>query len=238
MRYTRYDIGRKHKKNILPLAGILIIITAIIIGSLISNFLLKNSKIIQNSTKATNEDVQKKNNSNEVNSSDIINFETIQCGIFNNKDNINSEKNALQDYGVCFTIDDTAGTRVFLGIYPQTSGDAISKTLSDKGIDNVKATFQISKKNLCDAEIAEIINANLQILNKLSEKDVKTVKTDDLKKWLSKLETVDKNSKNYSTLTELIDFTNKLQNELSKEKVADCYVILYNALKKISIVSS
>lgn len=238
MRYTRYDIRKKNKRSILPIIGILILATAFIIGSLISNYLIKDSKALKEASKTNTQVNQETESVNKGKDNDCLIFETVQCGIFNNKDNIAAEKNILQDYGACFTIDDTVGTRVFLGIYPQANADTISKTLTDKGIENVKASFRIDKSNLCDAEIAEIINANLQVLNRLSEKNVKTIKTDDLKKWISTLKTVDKNSKNYKTLTDLINYTNSLQSELSKEKISDCYIKLYNTLKVVSVSSS
>lgn len=77
------------------------------------------------------------------------------------------------------------------------------KKLTDNKIDNSKVTFIMNKKDLCDAEISEIITAYIKVVNKLSEKDVKSVKTEEIKKWMSSLDKVDKNSSNIKTLNNL-----------------------------------
>ncbi len=86
---------------------------------------------------------------------------------------------------------------------------------------------------MCNKEIGELINANLQILNKLSDDSIKAIGTDDLKKWTSNLEQVDKKSKNYKIQQELKNHNAKYPQKLSKTNVEENYIFLYNTLKEI-----
>jgi transcription initiation factor IIE alpha subunit len=79
-----------------------------------------------------------------------------------------------------------------------------------------------------------VINNELEILSKLSENGIKSYKTNDFKKWLSELEEVNKNDRNYVLLSELKTHVNNLPEELGKEKAPESYQYIYNLIKKIS----
>ena len=108
------------------------------------------------------------------------------------------KKHLLTQYGTPFNVTEDSKTRIFLGIYIESQGEQIMKSLTEQKVDNSRILFTINKNDLCDAEITEIINANIQILNKLAEKNVKGIQTDELKKWCSSLNKVDNDSKKYS----------------------------------------
>jgi hypothetical protein len=107
------------------------------------------------------------------------------------------------------------------------------KLLTEKGIENSKMSFSIDSSDNCDDEIVEIINANIQILTKLSEQNVKSIQTDSLKSWCASLKAVDKGSRNIMILDDLKLYINSFPKELTKEKAVENYVYLYNTLKKM-----
>jgi len=226
MRYTRYDLKNKNKKkhHYISVVFVLMLVLAIILGTIVSKFTIKGA-------------APQKTEANTNSSSKPIKFAAIQGGLYANIDNANKEKDVLASFGNPFMIKEGDRNRVFLGIYSEDSFDNIIKTLNEKGKSNSKMVFTLNKNNLCDAEIAEIISANIKILQKLTESDVRAVKTQDLKTWATALKKADDSSKNIKELNELKDYIGKLPTELTKDKAADNYVFLYNILKNISEIS-
>jgi DNA-binding Xre family transcriptional regulator len=100
-------------------------------------------------------------------------------------------------------------------------------------VDNSVKDFIIKKSNLCNAEIIEIINANLQILNKFSDKSVEYIKTDDLKKWCDSLENLDKSDENFAVLNDLKEHVKSLKDTLSRDESSKEYIYIYSKLKSI-----
>lgn len=238
MKYTRYDLKRKNGNKVFIFIMLLIFVLAFVFGTVIFKVIMRNSGGVstgntdisnisetKNSTKATDG-----TNSN----SKVIKFVAVQGGIYKNKENVEAERSILNQYGTPFNIIEDNKTRVFLGIYVESQGEQVMKSLTEQKIDNSKMLFTINTSDLCDAEIAEIINANIQILNKLGEKNVKAVQTDDLKKWCTSLNKVNSNSKNISVLNEIKDHVNKMPKEITKDKAAENYEYIYVILKKIN----
>lgn len=229
MRYTRYDLKKqKNGGKILILILALVILLAIIIGTIIYKIIAANPKIsskndITNST-------QIKNNSN----SQITKFIVVSGGMFANKDNVAPQVAILKAYGNPFTVVQDGKTRVFLGIYNEKDGLSIIKTLADKKVTNSKMTFQINSSDICDAEIAEIANADMDIIKKLSDSNVKAIKTSDFKKWVAALAKVDSGSKHIVELNRMKDYMGKLPDEISKDKITENYTFLYTILQQIS----
>ncbi len=179
MRYTRYDIKKRNKSNFTFFLIItLVLVLAFILGTVIFN-LVSPSNIKKGSTITKDNTNVVKSKDNKNNSSNYI---VIQRGIYAKKENASGVLNSLKPYGNIFTVEDSGKTRVFLGIYEEDEGVKLMKKLTDNKIDNSKITFIINKKDLCDAEISEIITAYIKVINKLSEKDVKSVKTERNKK--------------------------------------------------------
>lgn len=227
MKYTRYDLKRqKNGGKILILILALVILLAIIIGTIIYKIIAANPNI--NSKSSTNNSTVIKNNSN----SKIIKFIAVQGGMYANKNNIGSEVDILKPYGNPFTVEQDGKTRVFLGIYNEQDGLNIMKTLTDKKVDNSKMVFQISEADMCDAEIAEIANADIEIIKKLADSNVKAIKTSDFKKWVAALNKVDSSSKHIKELNSLKDYMGKLPDEISKDKITENYTFLYSILQQ------
>lgn len=231
MRYTRYDIKKRNKSNFTFFLIItLVLVLAFILGTVIFNLVSpSNIKKGNTITKDNTNIVRSKDNKN--NSSNYI---VIQRGVYAKKENVSGVLNSLKPYGNIFTVEYNGKTRVFLGIYEEDEGIKLMKKLTDNKIDNSKMTFVINKKDLCDAEISEIITAYIKVVNKLSEKDVKSVKTEEIKKWVSSLDKVEKDSSNIKTLNNLKEHINKLPKDLTKDQASKSYIFIYNILKEVN----
>ncbi|EJO5346448.1 hypothetical protein NRP93_000495 [Clostridium botulinum] len=231
MRYTRYDIKKRNKCNFrffLIIAVVLIL--AFILGTMIFKLVLPSNAKQGNGTKKNNINLIKgKDNENTYS-----NYVAIQRGMYAKKDNVSQILNSLKPYGNGFIIEDNGKSRVLLGIYEEEEGMKLMKKLTDNKIDNSKITFIINKKDLCDAEILEIISAYVKVINKLSEKDVKSVKTEEIKKWVASLDKVDKNSSNIKILNNLKENINKLPKDLTKNQASKSYIFIYNILKELN----
>lgn len=236
MKYTRYDLRRKNDNKTFVVVILLIFAFAFIFGTAIFKLLMRTPSDVNVNNNSSNT-IQSKSNTNasdSISKDKVVKFMAVQGGVYQNKDNAEAERNLLNQYGTPFNVIEDNKTRVFLGIYTESQGEQIIKSLIEQKVDNSKMMFTINKEELCDAEIAEIINANLQILNKLAEKNVKAVQTDELKKWCSSLKKVDKNSKNVELLNNIKDHVSKMPKEVSKDKAEENYAYIYNILKKMN----
>lgn len=237
MRYTRYDLKRKKSKStffVLLILGILVL--AFISGSIISNLFIKdigNDSSGKNNIK--NNDQIKINPSNKEDNKqsikDIKGFVVIQCGVFTNKSNAETLKNKLISFGNPFIVDEEGKSKVILGIYSDSEAEQVIKKLEDSKTEFSKWNLSIDYNNLCNAQIAEIIDARLQIIHKLTEDKVKSVQTKQIKEWSTTLKDIDKSSTNYDVFKNLQEDIKKLPEQITKEGVEDNNIYLY---KKIS----
>lgn len=237
MKYTRYDLKRDNDNKAFIAVILLILVLAFIFGTAIFKLFIKSpisSDIKTDSVSNRSNQKTDNNSSGKLNNSKITKFVVVQGGIYQSKENADAERNLLAQYGTPFTVTEDNKTRVFLGIYTEEQAERIMKSLTEQKVDNSKMTFTLNNNDLCDVEIAEIINANIQILNKLAEKNVKAIQTEELKKWCAALKKVDKDSKNILILKDIQDHINKMPKELTKENVGENYTYLYNILKKIA----
>ncbi|MFD3157642.1 SPOR domain-containing protein [Haloimpatiens sp. FM7330] len=225
MRYTRYELKRKRNNLIfLIIAVVIVIAVVLIVKGKHSNIDKKDN--IRNNTKIEEQDNESSKNIKEK----LAKFYVIQCGVFTSKENAENLKNSLSTYGSPFIVKKDNKFKVILGIYEDKQLATIMKTLNDNNIEKARVTYEIQKNDLCNMEIAEIIHANIEVLGKLTEKNVKSIKMDNLKKWTNSLKKVDKNSKNYNALLKLKEYVKKLPNEIKKENLNTSYVFLFNIL--------
>jgi hypothetical protein len=244
LRYTRYDYRKKNKELfnlIVVLVGVLIV--AFVLGSGIYSLFLKpinnlgeNLNIKQTDNVKLDEVDGNSQISNTTNGSNTIKFVVIQSGFFKQKENAEALKRELNNYVNSFVIEDGEGIRIMSGIFSEEDSEKIIQVLNQNGLPNTKVIFNVNKGDLCDAEIAEIINGNIKILTKLMEKEVSAVQTDDYKNWITaSIESVDVKSKNYSSFEEYKAYIAGLPKEFGKEKAEENYIYIYNLLKKISL---
>lgn len=238
MKYTRYDLRKKNDNKAVILIMLLIFVLAFVFGTAIFKLVMGQAGNTNTGTNnGTNISKGKGNakTSDNIGSNDkVVKFIAVQGGVYQNKDNAEAEKTLLGQYGTPFNIAEDSKSRVFLGVYIESKGEEIMKSLTEQKVDNSRILFTINKNDLCDAEITEILNANIQILNKLAEKDVKGIQTDELKKWCASLNKVDNDSRNIAILNDIKEHVNKMPKEISKDKVAENYIYIYGILKKMS----
>lgn len=233
---------------------ILILIISLILGSLFSKIFMKDA-LIKTSPNIKEIPYVEKNqpkpedmkNNTDIKDSSInkdakvivpskgktIKYVAIQEGMYENDAYLKESIKKLEDFGVPFIIPEGNGKRVLLGIYGEEQSANIIKRLNDKKIENSKMVFTIKCEDVCDLEIVEIINAYIQVLGKISEKNVKAIQTKELKSWCASLEEVKVNNKNIKLLNELKDRINKLPDEVTRDKASENYIFLYNLLKRL-----
>lgn len=238
MKYTRYDLKRKNDNKAFILIILLIFVLAFVFGTAAFKLLMRNTSnsntgTTNSSNISENKDISKASDSTSI-SDKVVKFIAVQGGIYQNKDNAEAERLIFNQYGTPFNVIEDNKTRVFLGIYVESQAQQIMKSLTEQKIDNSKMLFTINNSDLCDAEIAEIINANIQILNKLAEKNVKAIQTDELKKWCLSLKKVNDDSKNIAILNDIKSHVSKMPKEISKDKAAENYEYIYSILKKMN----
>lgn len=234
MKYTRYDMRKKKNEGTMVLLILAVtLIMAFVIGTVMSNFFLKNASNVKNEDGAQ-KTVSQKTSNQSAEKDAVVKYVVIQGGKYIKSENVGPEKNILSNYGNPFTIAEADGTRVLLGIYSEADSEKLIKTLNDNKVDNSKMVLEVTNGDMCNKEIVEIINANLLILTKLTEKNVPAVQTKDLKEWCASLKDVEKGSKNYAILTELKGYVKNMPETIAKEKAPDNYVYIYNILKKFN----
>ena len=227
MKYTRYNLKKKNGKGI---KFTLVVFSILLLSILIGAMMLKGNK---ETTKVDSKDLLPIVNKNKT----PIRYIAIQGGLYKTKEYADETKKLLEGYGNPFIIIEADKTmRVFLGVYTEEEATKQMKILSDKKIENSKMTFQIPQLNLCDAEIMELINGYFQIISNVSDKS--SVFTADYKKWCLELKDVDSSSKNIATLKDLKSNVNNLPKEISKDKLSDSYINIYNALSKFTVKSA
>ncbi len=245
MKYTRYNYKPPRKKNNFMFVFILIIIAAITLGTIFSKLLPKyNDSNAVADDKSSKIGLEKSNiidktatDASKVTSENIINnYVALQCGIFSNKANAIVLKNNLMKYGTPFIIEEDNSNRVIFGIYPMESIDSITKQLQEDKIEYVKIKFQVIASDITSSQINEMINADLKILNKLSEKNTSAVQTVELKKWLLSLVGADEKSASYKAMAEMKAYLTAMPAEIKREKTEEGYIYIYKFIKKLQKV--
>ncbi|GIM29197.1 hypothetical protein CPJCM30710_18630 [Clostridium polyendosporum] len=229
MKYTRYDLRRRKKESskIFVFFG-MIIITAVIVGTILA-------KIIFNGNIVPKKSIAPINNSSIQNSKEEgLSFIFVQCGFYAKKENAEEVRNQLKErYNTFYLIDND---KIRVGVYFGTAeeADKLSKQLTTEGINNLKITFQVAKKDLCTSEIGEMVSGYLQILHKLEEKDVKSVKTSEFKAWTNSLKE-DSKSENIEVFREFKKNINELPEEISRENLEGCYNAIFKVLNPFKV---
>jgi hypothetical protein len=229
LKYRRHPMkirSRNKLKFLLIISGILIF--AFIIATLFSKLIFKQTGPF---SKDAGKDYSAADNKNL--NVDVVKFILVQGGVYKNKDSADKVQETLKDYGSIFSVQQGENTKIYLGLYSERDGNGLLKTLKDKNIDCTKTEFAIYKTDLCNNEIIAVFDAELQIINKLQDKSIKSIKTDDLKKWTSSLQNVDKDSRNYKVLSEFKNYITSLPAELTRDTSEDNYRHLYTFIKAI-----
>lgn len=142
---------------------------------------------------------------------------------------------SLSTIGNPSEVNENGKIRVIFGLYKRGSSyTSAVKLLTDNKFDSSEINFNINVDNTCNSQIVEIIDANLQIISKLNDKDVKAVQLGELKKWKNNLKKVQGDYKNKNVLEELKKYVDKLPDNYSKNNTNDSIQFMYNEFKKIT----
>ncbi|WP_315116944.1 SPOR domain-containing protein [uncultured Clostridium sp.] len=245
IKYTRYDLKRKRKDKFFSfiLLFLLILCLLLVIGFLFKtplkesiNSSIDGKKEEINITKGESEKEKEPKNAKEVNfvKGEVVKYAAVQGGMFKNEEYAKETKNKLSSFGNSFIVNEGELKRVILGVYSEEESKKVMDELTKNKIENSRLVFEIKYNDTCDFEIAQIANAYLQILNKLSEKNVKHIQTKQLKEWVNSLNDIDANSKNIDKLKEIKSKVNSLPEQISKDNLEENYIFVYNYLKKFN----
>lgn len=238
MKYTRYDLKQKNDGKSFFLIVVSILIFAFFFATVIFKIFTGNGSLTNKASSAADTQVNNQTKKGSQNSNAVPDdqksgkFIVVQGGIYTDKSNAEQEKNVLKQYGMPFSVTEQDKTRVLLGIYNEKTGKDIAASLTEQKVDNSKIVFSIDEDSPCNTQIVELVNAYIQVLNKISEKNVEAVQTSELKKWTNSLDKV-KDGKNLNALNEIKSYINKLPDKISKDKVEENYIYVYNFLNKV-----
>lgn len=230
MRYTRYDYKRKKSNNFLGFI-VLVIILSIGIGfGVFKIFFSGDNTLINGDGKVptVTEPDNLNGGSKETNATmkDEKTFIAIQCGVFSTKEKADIAVSGLPTGYSGFVIEDTGKFKVMAGLFSEEDGNKKSEELTTAGIENYKAKLVVPIKNIDNQVKVEIIEACLTINSTLSNSDVKSVKTADLKVWVKEVEEKQKITDN--EVKEFIEKINNLPEEVTKSSMQEYTIYMYN----------
>ncbi|MGL5575051.1 MAG: hypothetical protein ACRDCW_05790 [Sarcina sp.] len=257
MKYTRYDVSSKKKNDDWKTTLIMIVavvVLALLIGSLIFFKFLspsnekakpgteqKQTETKKPNSNKPNEDAdappivsgeqkeEKNTNQQEIATSttEATTYTVVQCGYFSTKESAESVKTKIGEKARVLTEGDKFRVVCYIG------NEEEAKKLSDKftveEIENTKARFNLPGDTVTDKSIIEMINGTLDIINKLNEAEVASVKSDEFKAWANELVEKQEDTK-YATFSKLKKMINELPKEITKNSTAEIYQTIYDVL--------
>jgi len=222
MRYTRYEYKKYSKLKFL--CSIVVIATISIGGGIsISNFVFDKNKVSQAQTMSIDN-----TDGNKV-IEDSINIIALQCGYYDNKENADNAINGLVSYCTPFIIEDEGKFRVIAGIYGEEAADKKFDELASNGIEVARVKLIIDGEKSEDKKCIEIMDGFFTILNKLEEDDVKSIKTEDFKKWTKNIIGND-NLNESKRLNQINKCINSFPEEINKNNRAEISSEIYKII--------
>ena len=94
-----------------------------------------------------------------------------------------------------------------------------------------KVNINPDLENKASLQIAQIINAQLQIVHSFSDDKAKFVQTNQIKEWCSKLDKVNEEEKNYKALNDLKNNVQKLPEKITRDNLEELNKNLYKNIK-------
>ena len=226
MRYTRYDYRKKNGGGFF-LWLILVIILALAIGMVFFKFFF-NGKSIKNPLDLGNNPKEEMPIEAEGNT-----FKIIQCGLFSKEENAKATLTTLPGGLSGFVVEDEGKFKVMVGIYTDDNGSKKAEELTKASINNFAIKCVIPCKTTEEKVQAKVVEGYLQIINKIEENDVKSIKTSEFKKWTE--ETINKIENPSEELQALVKNIRELPEEYKRENVESSNEVLYNFIIKYRI---
>jgi len=226
MRYTRYDYKKKNGDRFVWWL-LLIIILSIIIGIGIYNIFFLDGNKSDNASKGTT------SNEKTISTGENKAFAAIQCGLYANEQSAQEFlKTIPEEYGA-FIVQEGGKFKIIAGISIYEDAEKKSSDLASANISNFRIRFDMPIKDTGIKTEGEIIQGYIMIINKLYEKDVKSINTKEFKAWTE--DVVAKTSNNNEEIKSLVENIKNLPEEYNKESSKDSVKFLYNILLKYKV---
>lgn len=229
MRYTRYDYKKKSGGNFFAWL-LLVVILAIAIGIIIFKVFF-NGGGFSNPLDFLNNDKEQEEKLPPGEEDEI--FRIVQCGLYSKEENAKAILTTLPNGMKGFIVEEDGKFKVMAGIYKDEDGSKKVEELTKATINSFSIKCALSSSSIEGKMKVEIINALLQVINKIEEKDVKSVNTAELKKWTE--ESISNIEKSSEELDGLVKTIKELPEEFSKNNVEDSKKYLYNLLIKYRV---
>ena len=241
MRYTRYNYKKNKNNNlimfILKLVGTVVGagLCGIALAYVAISVLTKNNALpaanIGNKTSIeanNNEVVNSEEGSNGAVSNTSV-FYTVQCGYFSNENNANQILSSINGKYSAFIYKDQDKFRVLSGVYESDKVDQIVSELKNSNIECAKIKFSFNNDDKVEYEIASICDGYIRLLDTAVSDDVKSINTDDFKRWTNELENISEGEK-IDILNNLKEHIANLKTEINKANVPEEMEYIYTIL--------
>ena len=260
MKYTRYDLNIKkrkgeRKKMFVSILGVIVL--ALVVGVGLYRFIIlptigdgTGSKLLNNNTVDTgnkgggadsnlaaatvDNNEEAKETSGTVTQSSKEDYVMVQCGVYSKEDGAKSIVNELQSVASGTIIEEDGKYKVVSYIGDEEKANSIATAIEGKNIAISKAKFSILKSDNCNNKIVEMLNGYIQILNKLDDEGVGSIKTNEFKEWTNALEE-DASAANISIFKELKENINSLGEEITKNDLQSSYNMIYKVLANFRV---
>ncbi|WP_238882120.1 SPOR domain-containing protein [Clostridium sp. YIM B02551] len=215
MRYTRYNYKKKSNKGARSFGYVItIVIIALVIGTAIANAIFgggfsfpKGFNLIKKSSSA---------NASNGDAKSYKNFEIVQCGYYSKEENAIDIQNKIKDQVPVYVVKDDSKFRVIAGIYQVGKGDEVKNKLDGLGVNAIKLKININGSDYYDSLIGGIVDGYLKMINSINDSSVKSVNTDEFKKWASAFEEKGDKAKEIKDIKTHIA---SLPNDFTKDKI-------------------
>lgn len=150
---------------------------------------------------------------------------------FSKVENADVLKDEIKHFGNPFICEEDQKYKVILGVYSKEEVDKVTKSLDKGKIEYTKVNINPDLENKASLQIAQIINAQLQIVHSFSDNKAKFVQTNQIKEWCSKLDKVNEDEKNYKVLNDLRNNVQKLPEKITRDNLEELNKNLYKNIK-------
>lgn len=227
MRYTRYDFKKKNNDHVFFICVIIIFLLSFFIGTGIFKLIFGGAGL-----KAKSSSVEVKTGDKAASQGSSKYF-IVQCGVLEKQENAQAVLSKISSIGNPFIVQDGKYYKVIYGIVNEKSYSNVEKLIKSNNVDISRTAVSLSNDDDCSVQIRKIIDAYLEIVNKLAASGVKDIQTKSIKSWCQKLASVGKSNNNYAVLKEFKDYTSKFPDKIDKTYIKNLNLFLYKELKKI-----
>lgn len=225
MRYTKYDFRKKNQNKVKVLFPFIIII---VLGVILGMIIFKLFFIGDNSIFKIFDSIKQ---SNMISEEEVVKteFASIQCGVYEKKENADNALLKIPNDFSKFIVDDNGKYKVMAGIYSVNELDNKLSELKSDSIESFVVKYEINEDSFENKAKGEILKAYLQIITKVFNQEVKSVNTQEFKKWV--LQVLNENEINEEETKSIIERINQLPEEYKKEKGEEDIIYLLHTLK-------